>query len=123
MRCSPSGVRTPTPSTSSAPSSDAVVVSLGEPAGDRVLVDQSVQADDRRPIARERVVRVPEERQRVMDRVECGRRLEDIAERYLTREQPWRLNDERQRVDRLAHGQVPAGEQHHPVRANCRSCP
>ncbi len=88
---------------------------LGEPAGNRVLVDQSVQPDDRRPIARERVVRIPEERQRVMDRVKCGRRLEDIAKRYLTREQPWRLNDERERIDRLTHGQVPAGEQHHPV--------
>ena len=50
-----------------------------------------------------------------MDRVECGRRLEDIAERYLTGEQPRRLNDERERVDRLTHRQVPAGEQHHAV--------
>src|SRR6185312_14727905 len=58
---------------------------LGECAGERVLVDQAVKADDRRAVACERVIRVPEERQRVVDRVKCGGRLEDVAERYFPR--------------------------------------
>ena len=56
---------------------------LSESPGARILVEQPVQADDGRALARERVVHVPEERQRVVNVVECGRRLEDVAERNL----------------------------------------
>src|ERR1700675_192881 len=83
--------------------------------GARILVEQPVEADDGRAITRERVVHVPEERQRIVNVVERGRRLEDVAERNLLGEQPGRLDDERQRVDRLTHRQVPAGEEDHPV--------
>src|SRR5882757_10318415 len=88
---------------------------LTESPGARILVEQPVQADDGRAIARERVVHVPKERQRIVNVVERGRRLEDVAKRNLLCEKPGRLDDERERVDRLTHREVPAREEDHPV--------
>ncbi len=88
---------------------------LAEGAGTGVLLDQAVEPDHRRAVTRELVVGLPEERQRVVDGDERGRRLDHVAEGDPAREQPRRLNHIRQRVDRLAHGQIPAGETHHPA--------
>ena len=87
----------------------------GERAGTRILLPQPVQANDRRPIACELVVGIAKERQRVVDLTERGGRLHDVAERNLSGEKPWRLNEIGQRVDHLAHGQVPTDEHHHSV--------
>src|SRR5258708_12816924 len=87
---------------------------LGESAGTRILIDQPVQADDGRAIARERVVHVPKERQRIVNVVERGRRLEDVAKRNLLCEKPARLDDERERLDRLTHRAIPSSQENHP---------
>ena len=87
----------------------------GHRPGPPVGVEQSVQTQQGGAKAGERVIAQPEERQAVVDGVEGGGRLHDIAERDLAGEQPLRLHDIGQRIDGLAHRHVPAEKQHHPV--------